>query len=166
MAVDAEPPAYPDVTCVTPRTCLKTASTPQKHPPANTAARWLVVAVASGASTAGSGRTTAELAAVTPFPAQPTLKSAMRAKRPHERNPNMAFSFGRISAEHRCDIFPRIPIFVERSRAEPVVEALRRRAVGVHAYTHLHSALLVKPHRDVPKQPRADSPPPVRGRHE
>src|SRR2546422_1937077 len=35
----ALPPAYPDTTCSTPRTCRNTASTPQKHPPANTADR-------------------------------------------------------------------------------------------------------------------------------
>src|SRR6266849_797873 len=34
----APPPAYPETTLETPFTCLKTASMPQKHPPAKTAA--------------------------------------------------------------------------------------------------------------------------------
>src|SRR6476620_9244702 len=37
FAVAALPPEYPDTTFLTPLTCLNTASTPQKQPPANTA---------------------------------------------------------------------------------------------------------------------------------
>ena len=60
-AVPAEPPEYPEVTRTTPLTCSKTACTPQKHPPATTIVS-VAEAVASGASTAGSG--TSDFAAV------------------------------------------------------------------------------------------------------
>src|SRR6476661_5561104 len=49
FAVWALPPEYPDTTFLTPLTCLNTASTPQKHPPANTAVASPGVAAFGGA---------------------------------------------------------------------------------------------------------------------
>src|SRR6476469_6978694 len=49
LAVAALPPEYPDTTFFTPLTCLNTASTPQKHPPANTAVASPGVAAFGGA---------------------------------------------------------------------------------------------------------------------
>src|SRR5262245_51788213 len=58
----ADPPAYPDTALLTPFTCRKTASTPQKQPPANTAVCGPLT-VDAGMSVAGAGRAADPLAA-------------------------------------------------------------------------------------------------------
>src|SRR5207253_9164312 len=62
-AVLEEPPEYPEVTLMTPLTCSKTASTPQKHPPASTAV-CSPRALVSGASKIGFGIVVTEAVAV------------------------------------------------------------------------------------------------------
>src|SRR5260370_33557819 len=60
-ASSRRPPAYPEVTSVTPLTRSNTASTPQKQPPASTATADCPVAPGA-ASTAGGGTCAADSA--------------------------------------------------------------------------------------------------------
>src|SRR6266498_2713741 len=74
-AVAGEPPEYPDLTSLTPFTCSKTASTPQKQPPASTAV-CSPLELARGASSVGSGIAVAEAVAEL----QATIVATMRTR--------------------------------------------------------------------------------------
>src|SRR5207244_12907934 len=85
-AVPALPPEDPDPTRTTPRTCLNTASTPQKQPPANTATS---VAGAreswAGAATVTSGKTSSRTARMVLEVWWETVWSYSRRRRPLSR---------------------------------------------------------------------------------